>query len=68
MEATLLKKLTALIALQNAQIQTVQESVTHLSQTTETAMELGLANQHAARLIQKQNDRAMKKFCFWRTS
>lgn len=52
METTLLEKLTALIAPQNAQIQSLQESVTQLSQTTENAMELGLTNQESSRTMQ----------------
>lgn len=64
MEVTLLEKLTALIAPQNAQIQTIQESVTQLSQTMEAARELSLTNQEASRHLQKQNEWAMEKIMF----
>lgn len=61
MEATLLKKLTALIAPQNAQIQTLQEAVSQLTQTSESAMELGLANQDSSRWMQRHSEWATEK-------
>lgn len=64
METTLLEKLTALIAPQNAQIQSLQESVTQLTQTAENAMELGLANQDSTRRMQRHSEWATEKILF----
>lgn len=64
MEATLLEKLTALIAPQNAQIQTLQETVTQLTQTSESAMELALANKDSSRQMQRHSEWATEKIMF----
>lgn len=56
LESTMLEKFKALMDPLQAQLQEVQQNLTQLAQTMDTAMELGLTNQESSRQLQKNSD------------
>lgn len=61
MEKTLTEKFTALVVPLTAQLQNLQENLNQVAQTTDMAMELGLANQEVSYHFQKHCDWATDK-------
>lgn len=60
-EAIILGKIKELMAPLNAQLKDLEQNFPQLAQTTDAAMELGLANQESSRHLQKSCDWATEK-------
>lgn len=61
MEATLLEKLTAIIAPLTAQLQEVKQSVDQIAKTVDSGMELAITNQESSQQQQNHQEWATEK-------